>query len=229
MAKKKQQPIPRKSGMKSVYAAVAVLIVAIIALYLYSGSSDVTVIEKTPTAGKFIKMNKPTTYEEDKVKIVEFMKFDCPHCYDIHRELPGLLKKYEGKIEITYVPIAWPQQSTKSIEAYILANQMGKGEEMKNALFEAQDLFQKGGEKGKDIMESTIAIEDVAASIGLGADFNAKFEKGDGRKAALANLGLMSDYGVQGTPTIIINGNINVNPPTIENLDAVIGSLLNSS
>ncbi|MCE8422624.1 MAG: thioredoxin domain-containing protein [Candidatus Methanoperedens sp.] len=225
MAKKKQRPIPRKSNPIMVYAAVAVLIIALLAIYHYSGNSgnsSVTVNEKLPTTGKFVKLNKPGTYEEGKVKIMEFMKFDCSHCYDMHRSMPALLNKYGGNIQVSYIPIVWQGQSTKSIEAYIIAEQMGKGEEMRDALFQAKFV------KGSDIMESSIAIEDAAASIGLGADFKAKLEGGEGRKAALSNLGMMSDFSIQGTPTLIINGNINVDPPTIANLEDVVGSLVNA-
>lgn len=229
MAKKKQKPIPEKPDMTPVYAAAAVIIIAALAIYLYSGYSGVPVNEtgtpaneKLPTSGKFVKLNKPGTYEEGKVKIMEFLKFDCSHCYDLHRSLPSLMKKYDGNITITYIPIVWPKQSTKSIEAYIIAEQMGKGEEMRDALFQAEFV------KRLDIMESSAAIESTASGIGLGDDFRMKLENGDGKKAALENLEKMSEYNVQGTPTLIINGNINVEP-TITNLDTVVGSLLNSS
>jgi predicted DsbA family dithiol-disulfide isomerase len=125
-------------------------------------------------------------------------------------------------VEITYIPINFPKQSTKSVEAYIIAKQMGKGDEMYGALFTA------GFEKNMDIMESTIAIETVASSIGLGPDFNQKFESGAATKEALDNLKLANNYKVDGTPTVIINGNLMVVPTTIANLDTVIGSILGS-
>ncbi len=176
--------------------------------------------EKLPNAGEFMKMNKSSTYEEGKVKIMEFLKFDCSHCYDVHKSLPSLLKKYDGKITVTYIPIVWPKQSTKSIEAYIIAEQMGKGEEMRDALFQAKFV------KGLDIMENTVVIEDVAASIGLGADFKTRLESDEAKKVALTNIEMMSDFDIQSTPIFIINGNINIDPPTITNLEAVLGSLI---
>lgn len=219
MAKKKHIPPPKKSTPALVYAGLAALVIAALVIFFTLGTSPEKLQEKLPTAGEYVKLQQPGTYEHGKVKIMVFMKFDCPHCYELDKNMPQLLQKYGDKVQVTYVPIVWPKQSTKSIEAYIIAERMGKGEEMRVALFRAKF------EKGMDVMESALALEDVAAGIGLGADFNAKLESGDGKKGAQANLALMNKYGVQGTPTVVINGNLDVNP-AIANLDTVIGSLL---
>ena len=133
--------------------------------------------------------------------------------------MPQLLQKYGDKVEITYIPISFPKQSTKSVEAYLIAEQMGKGDEMLNALFDAEF------DKGMDIMESTIAIETVAASIGLGEDFNKKLDSGAMKDAALYNLRLANDYNVAGTPTVFINGKPQEDY-SITNIDKIVGSLL---
>ncbi len=221
MAKKKQkQKPPKKSSMTLIYVAAALVVIAALAVYISYKPAAETPPEKLPSTGEYLKLNKPTTYEPGKVRIIEFLKFDCSHCYDLHKNLPQLLEKYGDNVNITYVPIIWQGQSTKSIEAYIIAEQMGKGEEMQDALFTAEFS------KGMDIMGSIPALENVASGIGLGTDFNARLEGNDARNAALANLNLMRDYDVQGTPTLIINGNLMVNPPTAENLDKIISSLL---
>ncbi len=228
MAKKKRIQPKKKSNRTLIYAGLAVLLIAVLAVYALTSSTPNKPQEKLPTTG-YIKLSEPTTYEPGKVKITEFMKFDCPFCYRLHKNLPQLLEKYGNNVTITYVPIVWPGQSTKSIEAYIIAEQMGKGAEMQDALFNesnAEGLWEEGKENNVIMMESVPILERVAASIGLSSDFNTKLEGGGARKDALANLDLMSKYGVQGTPTIIVNGNLQVNPPTATNLDTVISSLL---
>jgi thiol:disulfide interchange protein DsbA len=208
MAKKKQKVPEKKSNsiFIYVYVALAVLFIAVVAAYFTSAPP-----QKPQTQDIF----QP---DPGKVKIVEFMKFDCIHCYNLHKEMPGILKKYGDKVQIVYVPIIFPKQSTKSIEAYIIAEQMGKGDEMRDALFTAKF------EKGMDIMESTPALENVAVSIGLRADFNSKLEGGEARQAALSNLALMAKYSVDSTPTIFVNGKQTVS--TVADLDASLRSLL---
>ncbi len=227
MAKKKPRPPPKKSNRTMIYAGIAVVFIAALAVYFFAASEKP--LEKLPSEGNYKKLPYDTTYEPGKVKLMEFMKFDCPHCYDLHKAMPQILKKYGDNVTITYVPVIFPGQSTKSIEAYIIANQTGKGEEMQDALFNeayAEMLNRSVIGTNLMVMESVPTLESVAASIGLGSDFNAKLEGNDARNAANANLQLMNKYGVLGTPTIIINGNIQVDPSTAENLDTVISSLL---
>ncbi len=214
MAKKKQKIPEKKSGLRTIHIILALLVILALGIYLLNTG------EKTPAiAGKYSKLNNPSTSEPGKVKIMEFLNFNCGHCYELKKSMPPLLQKYGNKVEITYIPINFSKQSTKSVEAYIIAKQMGKGDEMYDALFTARF------EKNMDIMESTIAIETVASGIGLGPDFNQKFESGAAAKEALDNLKLANDYHIDGTPTVIINGNLVVEP-AIENLDMVIGSIL---
>ncbi len=228
MSKKKKQKLPQKKSNKTlIYTAIAVLVVIAIAVLLLNSSPAPQPPEKFPASG-YVKLSFPTTYEPGKVKITEFLKFNCPFCYNLHTKLPQILQKYGDNVTITYVPIVWPRESTKSIEAYIIADQMGKGKEMQDALFNeaaAEGLTQ--GNENLMIMDNVQVLERVAASIGLNSStFNQELEEGYAVDAAKANLANMSKYNVDSTPTIIINGNIEVNPPTPENLDTVIGSLL---
>src|SRR5659263_402828 len=165
MAKKKQRLPEKKSGLKTIHIILALLVISALAIYfLNSGGKGP---ENLPD-DNYKKLN--TTIETGKVKIIEFLNFGCSHCNDLRKNMPQLRQKYGAKVEITYIPINFVslKQSTKSVEAYIIAEQMGKGDEMLDALFDAKF------DKGMDILESTIAIETVAASIGLGSDFNQK-------------------------------------------------------
>ncbi|VVB97194.1 Thioredoxin [uncultured archaeon] len=215
MAKKKQRVPEKKFNWTIVYGVLAVIFIAAVAIYFTSAP---------PQKPQTQNIMQPAP---GKVKIVEFMKFDCPHCYDLHQELPRILEKYGNNVTITYVPIVFPGQSTESIEAYIIADQMGKGAEMQDALFnEAHSEMVNGKVIGTNLMlmESVPTLEGVAASIGLGADFNAKLEGGDARNAASANLALMTNYGVDSTPTIFVNGKRIGS--TAADLDSSLSSLL---
>ncbi|MDL5501722.1 MAG: DsbA family protein, partial [Candidatus Methanoperedens sp.] len=186
MAKKKQKLPEKKSGIQTIHIILALFVISALAIYfLNSGGNN----SDTPPADNFKKLN--TTIEPGKVKIIEFLNFGCTHCNDLRKDMPQLLQKYGDKVEIIYVPINFRGQSTKSVEAYLIAEQMGKGDEMLNALFDAEF------DKGMDIMESTIAIETVAANIGLGADFNQKLESGAMKNAANYNFRLANDYKIK--------------------------------
>jgi protein-disulfide isomerase len=210
MAKKKKKVIEKKSNKTILYVGLAVLFIAAVAIYFISNPS-----QKPQDTTSNIFQHAP-----GKVKVVEFMKFDCIHCYNLHNEMPKILKKYGDKVNITYIPIVFPGQSTRSVEAYIIAQQMGKGDEMQNALFTAKFV------NGTDIMQSIPALENTAASIGLGTDFNSKLESGDAKQAAQANLALMAEYNIQDTPTIFVNGK--QTGPLATDLDTSINATLNT-
>jgi thiol:disulfide interchange protein DsbA len=199
-----------------------------------SNTTTIPIDSSVPTAGKFATLNKPNTYESGKVKITEFLKFNCGHCYSLNSQLPDLKKKYGDRLEITYKPMLWRSVPAdlafkKSIEAYILANRAGKGEEMKDALFKAMFV------ENKDIT-SELQLGDIGKSIGLGDEFVTALKNGDAIDETDANINLAESMTVDETPTIIINGNLKVTPSMTNadatqmanNQDTIINSLLGS-
>lgn len=232
MAKKKRVQPVKKSNRTLIYAGLAVLLIAMLGVYFFTSSAPDKPQEKLPASGKFAQLNKPSTYEPGKVKITEFMKFNCGHCYAINPQIQALKQKYGDKLEITYKPMLWrtvPQDSgfRKSIEAYILAQRMGKGEEMKDALFAAIFIDKKD-------LTNTAVLGDIGKSAGLGDDFVKALNNGDAKDEAEANINLAESFQVDETPTMIINGNLKVNPSMTnedmdamaKNLDTIISSLL---
>lgn len=227
MAKKKRAPTtPKKSNNTFIYAGIALLV--IIAAFAYISLNRPT--EFLTNAYSFedqIPSQNTSAYssldvnpsELGKVRIVEFMKFDCSYCNDLNKEMSEILKNYGDSVEIIYVPVSFEGQSIKSIEAYLIAKEMGKGKEMRDALFNAKF------ESKRDVMESMLVMKEVAASIGMGTDFNSKLEKSYAEKAALKNNAYAGMYQIKGTPTVLINGK-EVNVPDI---NATISSHIKES
>ncbi|HUW67340.1 MAG TPA: DsbA family protein [Candidatus Nanoarchaeia archaeon] len=235
MAKKKRKrnvEPENKLNKNLLYAAIAVVAVIVIALiWSFSGSSTEVPEEKITTSGKFLKINEPSTYEPGKVKIIDYFKFNCGHCYSLNQRMPELEEKYGDQLEITYRPMLWLTEPKdlpfrKSNEAYIIAERMGKGDEMKSALFDALFL------DNKDLSDVAV-LEDIASSIGLGDDFATALENGEARDEAQEYINLARPLVLE-TPTIIINGNLKVTPTLtgggidqmVDNMDTIIGSLL---
>jgi predicted DsbA family dithiol-disulfide isomerase len=233
MAKKKRKrnvELEKKTNKNLLYAAIAVVAVIIIALiWSFSGSSPAVPEEKIPPSGKpFIIPGAPGTYEPGKVRIIEYFKFNCDHCYDLNQRIPELEEKYGDQLEITYKPMLWltnanDQPFRKSNEAYIIAERMGKGKEMKNSLFDAL-------KDGKNISDMAV-LEDIARSVGLGDDFSTALENGDAKDEAQEYINEAQPL-VFYTPTVIINGNIKVDTSTrsvdqmVDILDTIIDELL---
>jgi len=152
-------------------------------------------------------------YDGEKVDVLEFMSFYCGHCYMFEQEISVIKKAFPGKIKWKVLPIFWEQMSSKPSEAYLLAVDAGKGEEMKRELFRA--YF----EEKKDIKKIEI-IEEIGKKIGLGPEFIQKLRAGEKKQEVDQALDLMKKYRVHETPTLIIAGNIMTSPEMVnEKLD----------
>lgn len=134
------------------------------------------------------------------VVVTEFFSFYCGHCYNIYPLLPLVFEKYKGNdVSVNYNPMNFDGSKLNAIEAYIIAEKLGKGEQMKEALFEAYWA------NGLDIDDVAI-LESLASDIGLGNEFNAQLESDSAKAEALANNRAFSNSRLDSTPTIIIKG-----------------------
>ncbi|MBI4716108.1 MAG: DsbA family protein [Nitrospirae bacterium] len=161
------------------------------------------------------------------VEVVEFLSFYCSHCYEFERSIPVIKGNFPKKVRWKVVPIYWGKGSPKPGEAYLLAEEAGKGEAMKTALFHANFI------QRQDIGKVEV-LEKLGADIGLGFDFSARLRSGEKAKAVEAALEMSKAYGVNETPTLVIAGNLLVSPSMspsggdgfTENVKTILKSLL---
>ena len=145
-------------------------------------------------------------FDGKTVEIVEFMSFYCDTCYNFESAIPEIKNSFPKKIKWKSLPIYWSGHgSPRPTEAYFLAEDAGKGEEMKKALFEAQ-MVQK-----IDIADVNV-IEGIANKIGLGPEFGKKLRQGVKAAEAKKAVDLAVKYMINETPTLIIAGNIRTDP-----------------
>ena len=176
--------------------------------------------------GKYQLLKEPSTHERGKVKLTEFADFYCPHCHAFEQALvPFIEKEFSGKVEINMVsfPVIGGKLPT-AFEMHEQARAMGKGVEMKKALFRTihKDGLHVFDKVIRETLVREVGLDPVAFEAGLASGKpTAAFDAG--RK-----LGLRVN--VQSTPAVVLDGNIkiegeNLNP---ENLKKVIASILAS-
>ena len=175
-------------------------------------------------AGKYELIKEPSTHEPGKVKLTEFADFYCPHCHAFEQALvPFIEKEFSGKVEVNMV--GFPVISGKlptAFEMYEQARAMGKGVEMKKALF--RTIHKDGLHVFDRVIRETLVRE-----VGLDpAAFEAGLASGKPMEAVAAGRKWGERIKVQYTPTVLLDGNIkvegeNLNP---ENLKTVIASIL---
>ncbi|WP_457556101.1 DsbA family protein [Candidatus Pyrohabitans sp.] len=161
----------------------------------------------------------PADSEPGRVKIVEFLSFYCDNCYRFNPIKHQLKSRYGDALELELVPIVWGEQSIKTVEAYIIAERMGLGTEMADAMFRARF------EEGRDIGDIEVLVS-LARELGLGEEFEKQLRSGAAQAEAQENIRRAVSYGVEETPTLIVNGNIMLNPhPTGDDVVAMARNL----
>ncbi|MEO8502939.1 MAG: thioredoxin domain-containing protein [Acidobacteriota bacterium] len=132
------------------------------------------------------------------VILVEFSDFQCPFCSRIIPAIDGVKKNYADRVKIVFHQ--FPLNSIhpfaqKAAEAALCAQEQGKFWELHDLLFKEQDKL--------DIAD----LKDKATRAGLNAEqFNSCLDGGKMVARVAAEIELGTKIGVQGTPTVYLNG-----------------------
>ncbi|MBL7031551.1 MAG: DsbA family protein [Nitrospira sp.] len=201
---------------------IVLLILSAMSISLHAGTSPLIRGVHTIIESENFKFDGKT------VEVIEFMSFYCHTCYDFESAIPVIKGNFPKKINWKTVPIYWSEHgSPKPGEAYLLAEEAGKGEAMKKALFKAQMVEKRN-------IGDVSVLDEIAGKIGLGADFSKKLRSGEKAEEVQKAVDLSRKYGISETPTLIIAGNIKTDPHPMEhdlnrfklNALSIIGSIL---
>lgn len=220
----------KANNNKKIVIGIAILAVIIFGYSLGQQENATNSLDIKKIDGEYTLLPVNSAPFTGKVVLTVFESFYCDHCYALDQKMPAILEKYGEQVQIIYKPMVWSGQPTKSVEAYIIAEQLGKEKEMGDALFKANFI------ERKDISDIN-ELKRIAAGIGLGEEFNSNLENGAAMEQAQANLQLSQTYRVDETPSIVVNGILKVTPHDTEdnidlmaqNLDTIIDSILKQS
>jgi len=164
----------------------------------------------------------PEDTQPDRLVMTVFEDFMCPACYQAATTLfPSIKEKYKDKLEIRFLGFPFiHQESRLAARAYVIAHELGFGDAMQKALFNAHfeqqiDITSKEG------------LAKVADSIGLAPELLMTQLDGENGNAELARtFSQANSYQVEGTPTAILDGWIKVTNLAPENLEPIIDGIL---
>ncbi len=170
--------------------------------------------KETSISGVYTKLpGHQFSFDGKKVEIVEFLSFYCGHCYHFEKSIPVIKGNFPGKTKWKTVPVFWGNGSPKPGEAFFLAEEAGKGEQMRKELFHA--IFVEK----KDIGNVEV-LEDIAVKIGLGFEFSQQLRSGAKAREAGEAILMSNNYNISETPALIIAGNIVTSPGNFKDMDA---------
>jgi predicted DsbA family dithiol-disulfide isomerase len=151
-----------------------------------------------------------------------FEDFLCPACYRTATDLiPKLKEKYRDRLEIRFVGYPFVQaESRLPARAYAIAQEMGLGEQMQQALFHVrfEEQVDTANREG---------LARAAHQIGLDPELLFSRLDGDGGNAEVErNIALGESYHIDAVPGVILDGWIRVNELSQENVGKIIDGLL---
>lgn len=166
-------------------------------------------------------MVAPKAHSLDKVVIHEVFYFGCPHCYDLHKEMPAFLAAFKGKVQVISVPNDWGSADPGRLLYIARTKGPQKEEEVKTMIFDF--IHTKG--LGKS-MFSRDKLQFVAKLNGLTAEFETLMD--DPKIVAQMDAGVAyaKEKGVESTPTLILQDSVKVVGSDMANLKRVVNSLL---
>ena len=190
---------------------------------LLLGLLSVTTVAFGALQGEYELMEgEPSLHEPGKVILFEFADFYCPHCHMFDRiVITKLQKEFGDNFEVRMIGFpVMPGKLPTVFEMYNQAVTMGKGQKMKEVLF--QSIHDKDIHMFDKTMRALILKE-----VGLDRK---EFEAGLASGKPFRTLGEGKQWGerikVTHTPTVVLDGNIRITNLNFDNFKIVIQSIL---
>lgn len=133
-----------------------------------------------------------------KVKIVEFVDFECPACRGFHLVLSAVRRAYGDQVAAHYLhyPLSYHRFAMPAARAAMCAHSVGAFEAFQDVVFRKQDSLglKSWGSFAREagVLDTTALVRCASATGSIPA-----IETG---------LALGREYGVEATPTVLING-----------------------
>lgn len=147
------------------------------------------------------------TQHADKIEVIEFFWYGCPHCYSFEPELASWLKTLPGNVEFIRQPAVFNELWGKHAKAYFVAEALGVVDKVHADLFDAV-------QNKKEKLDTEEALAKFFSDHGVD---EAKFHEAYQSFVVDAKMRqapvIASRYGITGVPAVIVNGKYLTNGP----------------
>ncbi|MBE1459559.1 protein-disulfide isomerase [Nocardiopsis terrae] len=183
--------------------------------------------EEQPTAPAEVLVREDSRHldrvDGARVTVVEFLDFECEACRAQFPVMERVREDYDGRINmvIRYFPLPGHLNSGPAAAAVEAAAQQDALDDMYARMYETQ------GEWGESRQDQSEVFVGFAEDLGLDTDeFVETMESERTRERVQADFDDGLALGVQGTPTIYVNGRLAPSMPSYEVLSAMIDAEL---
>jgi protein dithiol oxidoreductase (disulfide-forming) len=152
----------------------------------------------------------------DKIEVIEFFWYGCPHCYNLQQPLIAWLKRKPADVEFRRVPAVLHQSWLPLTRAYYAMEAMGVAEKLHHEVFAAIH------EKKIKLQDTNVLFDWVAARGVDRQKFIDTYNSFGVQTRAKAAMDVTRSYDVQGTPAIAVHGRYLTAPSLVLKPDRTI-------
>ncbi len=186
--------------------------------------------QKVPEEGVDYRILKPTqpTESPNKIEVIEFFWYGCPHCNALEPALNEWIKRQGPDVVIKHVPAAFSNAWMPHQRLYYTLEALGKETELRSKVFGTIH-------NERNMLNTPEAMADWAAKNGIDRKKFLDTYNSFTVQAKVQRAGQMSlAYGLEGVPSISVNGKVvlGLGPNTFGNIDYFVNAeraLLNKS
>ncbi|WP_031434400.1 thiol:disulfide interchange protein DsbA/DsbL [Methylomarinum vadi] len=147
------------------------------------------------------------TQNPDKVEVIEFFWYGCPHCYSFEPSLSEWLKNKPDNVEFIRQPAAFSKLWADHAKAYFTAEALGVVDKVHADMFDAIQN-KKQALRSEDDLAKFFVAHGVDETEFRNA-YNSFLVDAKVRQAQA----MPARYGITGVPALIINGKYKTNGP----------------
>jgi thiol:disulfide interchange protein DsbA len=166
-------------------------------LFIFAG----TACAETYEEGKhYQRVDQPKTIDSDKIEVLEFFWYGCPHCYSFEPKLSEWKNKKPENVEFVRVPATFQPLWVLHARAYYALQMLGVGEDIHLKFF-SEIHNKKNYMKTLDALTVFVQEHGVERSEFIDA-MNSFTVENQVRKATK----MVTDYKLNGVPAVAVNG-----------------------
>ena len=155
---------------------------------------------------QYKKLGSSAPSRATSIEVLEFFSYACPHCFELEPFIEPWVKAQKPDVRFRRVPVPFLASSDNLMHSYYAFEAMGIVDQMTPLMFATMNVERKR----LDTPESVAAL--VAKSGADAGKFMAVVRSFGVNASVSRARGLLGDYGVDSTPTLIVQGVFETSP-----------------
>lgn len=163
-----------------------------------------------------LKTKQPSDYP-NKIEVIEFFSFACPHCFSFEPKLEAWIKMQPSDVVVRRIPVSFNPTFAAAQQLFYALEALDKEEALHAKVFEEMHI------QHRDLSRPEIMTE-FAMQNGIAADqFKAALNSFGVQAHARRATQLSAAYQVDGVPLLVIEGQYATSPSLAGGHEAALG------